>query len=357
MVFRNFSIFPVEKIQLLTVIGPNIQDRLFDLILARYPRRADAVEELGQLLNLAKDPIYRRLRGETFLSPSELTLLARRYGISLDALVNAEGENVLCQFSAFSNPVRDFSQYLEGFNADFEQIRRMPGAHLFYASAELPVFTYNFFPELIAFKLYLWGRTTWNFDWLRQRPFSLDLITQPVLRLSQESLQHYLSLNSTELWTVQLMDNTLAQIEYHVYSGGFADPQEAIILVNKLIEWAAHMKSVVAAGRKFNIGEKPEHGLGELHVHYNEMVYTNITAHIRSDVGRMAYCAFCTPNFLKSTDAKLCDYAEDWFHNILSKSIPLSKGSEKERDWYFRELGQKIERRKQRILLYIEESK
>jgi hypothetical protein len=86
------------------------------------------------------------------------------------------------------------------------------------------------------------------------------------------------------------------------------------------------------------------------------MVYTNITAIIKSDVGRMVFSAFCTPNFLKSTDAKLCDYTEDWFGSITAKSSRFSGEAEKLRDWFFREVAQKIERRKQRILLYIEDN-
>jgi hypothetical protein len=338
------------------MLNPSIQDQLFEIITGRYPRRADAVEALCDLLNLARDPIYRRLRGETFLSPQEMTVLARHYGISIDALITGDSDTVMCNFNAFSRRIKDFSDYLAAFNTDFEQIHRMPNAHLYYASAEMPVFTYNLFPELISFKLYIWGRTTWNLESLRNRQFSLDLVTPPIIRLSQELLGHYLRLNSTELWTAQILDNTLAQIEYHVYSGGFRDPKEAILLVDKLSEWLTHMKAMAVAGRKFNIGEKAEHGRGQFNLYYNEMVYTNITALITSDVGRLIYSAFCTPNFLRSTDAKLCSYAEDWFASITAKSSRFSVEGEKLREWYFRETAQKTERRKQRILQYIDEN-
>lgn len=334
---------------------PTLQEQLFEIILTRYRRRAEAVDDLCRILNLAKDPVYRRLRGDTFLSPQELSTLALHYRISLDALIVGHSDNVVCQFNAFSRKLSDFTDYLQGFAADFEQIRRLPNAHLYYASAEVPVFTYSLFPELMSFKLYIWGRTTWDFEYLRQRPFDLDLVTQPVIRLSQAVLQHYLSLHSTELWTIHLMDNTLAQIEYHTYSGGFRNPQDALYLCEKMIEWAAHMKAVAAAGRKFGAGEKPENGQGTLKLYHNEMVYTNITGLVTSDVGRMVYSAFCNPNFLHSTDRKLCDYTEGWFGNVIAKSTPISQAAEKNRDWFFRELTRKIDRVKQRIQLHIEE--
>lgn len=337
------------------MLQPTLQERFFQLILDKYPRRQDAVDELCMLLNLVKDPVYRRLRGDTALSPEELALLARHYRISLDALLIEQSDNVVFDFNAFSRRINSFSDYMAAMNEDFERIHRMPGAHLYYASAELPVFTYSLFPELIAFKLYLWGRTTWNLEWLRERQFSFDLITQPVVRESQAMLKHYLTLASTELWTAQIMDNTLAQVEYHVYAGGFRDPREALILMDRLQEWTAHMKAVTTAGKKFNVDEKPEHGRGEFKLFYNEMVYANIAGLITSEVGRMSYTAYCTPNFLKSTDDRLCDYTQNWFESIIGKSTSLTEGADKNRDWFFRELSQKVERRKNRIWNYIEE--
>jgi len=338
------------------MLQKNLQDQLLEMIQLRYPRRADAVEDLMRLLNLGKDPIYRRLRGDTFLSPPELTTLALHYRISLDALVVGQSDNVVCNFNAFSKRVTGFSDYLEDFIADLEQVRRLPNAHFFYASVEIPVLTYCFLPELISFKLYIWGRTTWNLEFLRQRKFNFDLVTLPVIRLSQTLANLYISMESTELWSVNIMDNTLAQIEYHVYSDGFQNPQDALLLCDKLMEWAAHLKAVATAGKKFNLGEKPENGHGSIRIYYNEMVHTNNTALITSDVGKMAYSAYCNPNFIKSTDPRLCAYTEDWFGNVVTKSTPISQGSEKSRDWFFRELTKKVERVKARIHLYIDEN-
>jgi hypothetical protein len=335
----------------------SLQDQIFEIVLQRFARRADAVEALCQLLNLSKDAIYRRLRGDTFLSPQELATLAQRFNLSLDALMTGQTDNVLCHFNAFSRRLQDFGDYLENYVQDLEQMRRLPNLHLYYASVEIPVFTYNFFPELISFKLYIWGRTTWNFPYLRDRSFDFSLVTPPVMRLSQALLQHYLAIDSTELWSLHVTDNTLAQIEYHVYSGGFTDPDEALVLCDKLTDWANHMRLMAAAGRKFPLGGRPESAAGELNLYHNEMVYTNITALVKSDAVRMVYSAYCNPNFLHSSDPKLCDFTEDWFNNIIAKSNPITRAAEKNRDGFFRELLKRIDRVKNRIRQHIEDGR
>lgn len=335
---------------------PNLQEQIFAIILARYANRADAVAAICELLHLAKDPVYRRLRNETILSPQEIALLAQTYKLSLDALVNGHSDNVVCSFNAFSRRVLSFSDYLENFIADLAQIRKLSNPHFHYATVEIPVLTYNLFPELISFKLYVWGRTTWNLEFLRNRPFDFELVTQPIIRLSRELLDHYIALNSTELWSMNIVDNTLAQIEYHVYSGGFRHYADALVLCDKILEWAEHMKRVAAAGKKFKIDEKPELGQGDIHLYQNEMVHTNNTALITSDYVKMVYSAYCNPNFILSHDSKLCDYTEDWFRTVISKSNLISQAAEKNRDVFFQGMTRKVDRVKQRIMTHIQEN-
>lgn len=333
---------------------PGLQEQLFEQILGRYPRKSDAVEALCHLLHTTKDPVYRRLRGDTVLSPEEVTLLARYYQISLDSLIFNQTDTVVCNFNAFSRPISSFEDYLSTFLTDFEQLRRLPNVHFYYASAEIPVMTYNFFPELICFKLYIWGRTTWNLGYLHQRPFDFDLLTPPAQRLSKTILDHYLGIPGTELWSLNIADNTLAQIEYHVHAGGFRQPADALLLCDKLLEWAAHMKKMAESGRKFTYGGAPSDTAAPLHLYQNEIVYTNNTALLTSDLGNAVYSAFSNPNFFKSTDARLCTYMQDWFASVIAKSNLISQSNEKQRDWFFQGLSKKIERVKQQISTHLE---
>lgn len=333
----------------------NLQNQLLETVLARFPRRADCVDVLCKILNSSKDPVYRRLRGDTPLSLDEIAVIARHFNISLDALIFGPSERVMVSFNDFSRHVTDFTDYLQSYISDLEQIRRLPGGHLFYASSEVPVFSYMYLPELISFKLYVWGRTTWNMDFLKNRPFDFELITPPVIRLSQSILEHYNSLDSTELWSLGIVDNTLAQIEYHVHSGGFRDNSVALALCDKMLEWAEHMKAMAIEGRKFNRGAKPHEAGASLQLYHNEMVHTNNTILVVSDVAKAVYAAFSNPNFIKTTDTNLCNYVEDWFSNVIAKSAPITLTAEKSRDWFFRGLTKKIEAVKRRILAHVDE--
>jgi hypothetical protein len=331
------------------------QNQIFDIILAKYSKKSDAVDVLSALMTWGKDSVYRRLRGDTLISPDELALLSRHFNISLDALLYKESTNVICSFNAFTQQVKEFGDYMEYFLNDMDLIRRLPSGHIWYAASDMPVFSYMYIPEIISFKLYTWGRTTWDLEYLRDRKFSFDLVNPNVIKMSQKVLEYYNAVPATELWSVNIVDNTLSQIEHHVYSGFFKEESDALLLCDKMTAWANHMKSMAAKGKKFSLNTNPIENNATLTVYNNEMVNTNNTVLIMSDLGKVVYSAIENPNFIKSTDQKLCNHFEGWYKNVMSKSNIISLSAEKDRDAFFQRIQRKIDATKRRILAHLEE--
>ena len=330
-----------------------LQDILLEKIVSRFQKKVDAVEALSELLGTGKDAIYRRLRGDTLLTPDELTKLATTYNISLDGLVFEKSDTVFFSFNSFTKPVRSFSDYLEGVQGNFSHVMHLPRVKLYYSSAGIPIFHYCFFKELIAFKLYTWGKTIWDLDSLKGKQFSWDILPFPLLKTTEEILQSYTQLNSLELWSLNIIDTTLNQIEYAVISGDFADEADALTLCDKLIELTHHQQAMAEHGKKFSLNGSPENG-SNLDLFHNELVYTNNTLYIKSDSIRAVFSTFSDPNFISSTDSRMCDYVDSWFQRIISKSDPISVGSEKTRNWFFNGLRRKINNSKTRIQHQIE---
>lgn len=333
----------------------NLQERFLEAILSRYERRSDAVDDLCRILNSTKDPVYRRLRGDTLLTPQEFQTLAYHFNVSIDRLVFSESSKLVCTFKPINKKVRNFEEYLTYFTRDFELIHKLPNVHMYSASAEIPVIALSYFPELLAFKLYIWGRTSWDFPYLRDRPFSFDLITEPDRRLIQTVQGYYNQIHTTELLSVSSIDMTLAQIEYQLYSEGFKEPNEAILMCDKLTQWVAHMREMVLAGKKFEVGSAPSERSAKFDLYHNEIFYTTNIAMVHSDLGPVVYFTYNGPNFMRTTDEKFCRFTDDWFEQVMEKSNLVTQVSERMRDWFFREMTKKIERVKQRLLVHLDE--
>jgi hypothetical protein len=334
----------------------DLQTRLFEIIESRYERRTDAVDSICRILSLSRDPVYRRMRGESLLTPQEITLLAAHYNLSIDRIIFGSSSKLVCTFRPLSNRVRNFADYLTEFTADFEMIRRLPNAHMFNASSEIPVLACTYFPQLVAFKLYIWGRNTWDFEYLRNRPFSFDLVDEPVERLIHAVRDHYTLMDSTELLSVNTIDMTLSQIEYHLYSHAFANERDAIKLCELLLQWIAHMKAMAESERKYDVGSSPSERSAKFRLYHNEIFYTTNITMVKSDLGPASYFTYNGPNFMRTTDEKFCQFTQEWFDQVMGKSAHLGQASERTREWFFRELTKKVERVRQRLEVYLDDA-
>ena len=321
----------------------NFQTYLFDEIKAHhFKTRAEMIEALMVLFNVKNDAIYRRLRCETMLTPEEMALLAKTYNISLDSYIFKNTDTLFFTFNPFIRTVKSIEDYLEGIHQDVAMLNKLPKVHIYNAWSEIPFFFYMFLPKLFSFKMYVYGRTIWQLDYLQNRPFDFQVIPLPVILKSHDILKLYCALPTTELWSLNIMDNTLNQIEYHANSGGFAHPNDALMLCQDLKLLADHMEIMALHAKKFNIGAKPEASQGSTFTMYhNEMIYTNNTIFVTSSVGRAIYTTYGNPNFLKTTDERLCDYTADWFSSVMSKSLIMQ--GERGRKYYFDRLRKRID--------------
>lgn len=329
----------------------HIQVEFFKQLLQRFPRKADAVEALADLLHLSKDAVYRRLRGDTLLTPDELLDLARKYRVSLDGLALKDTNTVFFSYNTFSNPVKCFADWLDSVHADIQRVSKMKESHIFYASLEIPVFHYLFFPNLLAFKLYVWGKTSWQLDFLQNRSFSFDILTPQDEQIATEILEYYLRLPTTELWSLNIADHTLNQIEYTLLSGNFAQREDAMILCQQLLQLVQHEKAMAAAGSKFKLGQSAQELSADFNLFHNEIVHTNNTFLVKTAGGNAVYTTLSNPNFLQTTDLRLCENMDKWFSNIIAQSNSISQHSAKSRGWFFSGLERKIEATMKRIEL------
>ena len=234
------------------------------------------------------------------------------------------------------------------------KVQHLPNTSMHYATSDVPLFVYFYFPEILQFKIYIWGRAVWMFDYLDDMKFNFNVIGPHGMEMAQDMLKYYVKLPSTELWSTDILDNTLNQIEYHVNSGHFSNLEDAMILCQRLNELADHMETTAKLGYKFLPSQSQEIKGGEIKLYHNEMVYSNNTILFDTVAGKAVYSSYTNPNFLKINDQRMCDFTHSFFEKIRSKSILMSVQGEKQRSWYFNRMRRKIELTRTRITLQME---
>lgn len=311
----------------------DIQLTLFERIL----QTGATAHDLAKTLNLGLGAVYKRLKGETLLDIHEIALLTEAYNLPLDALFQPGKGMVSFVFPTMLQPVRQLEQYLSSVLDLMVWANRLPGMQIFYSTAEIPIFHYMHFPELCAFKLYMWNRTTWELPEWEDKPFNPEsfLENRRIQHLREAIIVNYNTLHSIEFWPVSILDNTLNAINYCQESGAFARPNEAQLLRAQLAALVQHQKEMAKAGRKFSPGGAPDTTSNVFTLYHNEIAHTNITVLLEWEKGRMAIATFDNPNFMHTTEPEFTQYASGWFTKLRKRSLLISKEGEKHRNRYF----------------------
>ncbi len=153
-----------------------LQQLFFQQIRRKAKSEKVLVKELMEILGLGKSAIYRRLSGESILSMGETFKLAEHYDCSLDQFIGKDKARVCFDFPVLNNPITDVKTFMAGIESDMGRVTQLAQVSIDFISREIPLFHYFNFPELTAFKTYIWSRTIWRLPAYQERQFSLKKI-------------------------------------------------------------------------------------------------------------------------------------------------------------------------------------
>lgn len=85
----------------------DLQATLIQEILSRFDSQQRTADSLAHILSINREASYPRIRNVTMLSPDEIGLLAREFGISVDNIIYDNERSILFSFNAFEQRVTD----------------------------------------------------------------------------------------------------------------------------------------------------------------------------------------------------------------------------------------------------------
>ena len=331
----------------------SFQKRLVEKILSVSGSKSRAALLLQEVLGLGTDPIYRRLACKTPFSFEEVGRIALQFDLSLDRVVNPEDTSIRFEFKPFFGPVKSYTDFLSDIRSRLNEVHIIPDSKFYYATAEIPIFHYFHYRELLAFKLFIWSKTIWELSGHEVQKFDFGLISHDDYRIGSEILSMYNDILSIEVWHLNIVDNTLQQIDYAYKTGVIPQKEDALFLFDLLIELMDRLRKLAAKGTK-NDEKSKKNALGQeenlnFDLYYNEMVSTNNTFLAVTPIRSTIYTTYNTPDFLMSHESRICSHTESWFKKVIKKSVSISCHAEKERASFFNNLTKKIKRSKARL--------
>lgn len=317
----------------------NYQEQFFQLLRHRFKDQKSMAESISEIVGMGIDSAYRRISGKSQLKIDEFLLLSEHFQL---AFPESDPEVIRFRFNNRKQEIRSPADYINQLEQRLALVESWPNKQLYYATPDLPFFYELMSPTLLAFKLYVFGVTSWGFEHWKNQPFRMEMIDQQVLDKAAEISQYAYRVPSKELWSSGLLNATLSQVEYMVMIGKFTDPEIPRVILNEIATIVDHIEQMAIYGKKFAPGESPEKSKTPYSLHYNELLYVSTTICVHSPQASLIFLSFITPNFLVTTDQSLGEEVQTWFEALLKDATKLGPDTRLHREWFFNRLRAQI---------------
>ena len=321
----------------------NIQTSFLDQVKQRLSPNVSFADELAEMLNVSRDSAYRRIRGETTLSFEEIKSLSNRFQISLDTLLGNSTDTVTFSFRTINSQTFPFDQWLGFILKSLETIAPFERKEITWMAKDIPITHYFQFPELAAFKCYFWMKTILQYPEYAEKKYSDRVIGDQLLSLAEKIWKKYSLTPTTEIWSFEVVQITLQQIEHYLDCGMFEKTEDAVKVCEQYLVFINHLEKELELGCKFD-SHSPDKRGAPYKVYYNDIIIGDNTVLFTMDDACIAYVTANTFNLLTTSNSHFCHQTKNYFNNIISRSSMISGTSEKERAKLFNRFRTGIEK-------------
>ena len=322
-----------------------LQVMFFQHIKLKVPSHLSLVDELSDLLQISVDSAYRRIRGEKMISLEEITKIASHFKISIDQLLNLKNTDAKVFSGNYITPDNfNFEMYLQKMLEVFLFLNSFKSRELIHFCKDMVVFYYFPFPELAAFKSYAWMKTILNFPSLAHKSYACDMFEPVTIELYAKIAKQYSLLPGAEIMNISNIRTTLYQIEYYKTARKFRSDAALKTIYEQLHQMVDHIEAQAEKGVKFMPGEKPNSQSVTYNLYVNDFLAGDDSNLAIVEGKRISYLVHNDLNYLSTSDEVHTTYHYNFLHNIMQKSILLSKSGEKLRSGFFYLIHEEIEK-------------
>lgn len=321
----------------------SLQKEFLQNIKSQLPQGISFVDELAELFNVSNDSAYRRLRGETSMTFEEMALLCHKYNLSIDEFLSGKNTGkVTFKFKSMDESGYNFHEHFKSLLTVLSAYETSPNAHMIYAANEARFSMFQV-PEVAAFKMYYWMKTTLGFEKYQNQNFSPASIIKEYGSEIDLVVKKYVQIPTIEVFNDNYLDSTINQVKYYYDSGYFENVDQALELANKLKDLLNHHKREAELGYKFIHGKDENGAEGNLQSFYNEVAQSENVVTAKFGDKYFCYLIVNTINFMLTSDQIFAKESYDYLVNLKNKSTKISVESERERNKFFQKIGRKID--------------
>lgn len=311
------------------------QSTIFALIKQKIGANESMGQQVGDVLSLSSDAVYRRYRGETQLTIYELEKLSKAFSFSLDSIFGMNKNMVLFNFKPLDEFEFSMDVYLQDMLNNVKSLKEQKNPKLILTIDNTPLLQMLNYPHLIRFKLFFWAKTFLRLEEYKNVDFGYTKISPKTFDIGLKVLKTYNSIPSKEIYDPELLRGFAREIYYYFHSRLIKDADYALYLLELLDRFLDHLQAQAIAGKKFVSKSEPPAFGNEFEMYFNETNNGNSSIFYQSDAGSGLYISHNVLNYVHTTDEVYIEDSANVLKKQLDNSSMISSINEKERNNYF----------------------
>lgn len=346
----KFETFHILEQRTCMETNSNLQERLFEL-LKEKKAAGQIVTELIEKLSISRASVYKRMKGEIHLTMKEMEVIMQHFDIDILRLIRRNSNEVIMQLPA--EPEGDpIIHFLKPIKDQLEYLVKNEASKVTFLAVSFPVFYSFLYPELALFKFYVYRNSVWKPSHAKISPLGISQMSrnQEYINLFAAIRNAYGKIDSTEVWSSDFYTSTINELKFYLECNLFSEPNEALVILDKLLKSIENISSMVQAGNKSTMTRSPEKEEGgRFQLFYNDSGHFGSTILAHSGSMKNVYLTYDQPNYLFSQDPLLFEDTEKWVTKVIKKSTPITDKSPFEQIKFFNTIRDKIKEEIQNV--------
>ena len=298
------------------------------LIREKISHKATLANTVADLLGIEKDAVYRRLRGDVKFSFTEMAIISRRWGISLDKIAgieNAQSKPAQIVISNRLNPTSVDYEMLNGHVDLLKSFKDEPDAQIIEASNIFPHYLYQDYEYLTRYHIFRWNHAIMRGNIL---PYDEITIPEKLLTIQKQTCRYARHISSTlYVWDNMLLQRYVNDINYFA-KVNLIKKEDVALIKNDLMMLINHLEKIAIKGKHEDTGKK-------VSIYISDIVSDTNYSCLKTENVHITLIRAFILNAIISLDVEVFNYACAWIHALQRMSTLISVSDEKARVMYF----------------------
>ena len=292
-------------------------------VLKNIPKGIKSVIYLMELLDLSRESVYRRIRGDIPFTVEELAKLALTLNLSLDEIIEgSKRERVFFDFGLKmpNNSIDSVTTMLQGNSYYFDILAKSNNSNTLIAlNCIYPIFTV-YHPNLIKFHYFKWLVETQNN--LPKNYFSNFTLPQELLELQQKIKEGIKSIicKTTFILSPNISLSIIKDIQYY-YQRKLINKEDVEVLKKDLLKMMNGAENIAKTG-------KLKDGNSQIDIYISIPYINSNTVYMEyDDISEVHYWIYPNSPIVIKNSA-ISDIQKQWFLSLKKSSTLITQSNE-----------------------------